>query len=66
VSRGMAGNESARPGHETLSADVFSHLSRLELLSDVSNQSFNAMSWDHKVTCSRIYRQDKREQACAE
>jgi len=65
VSTAMAGNESARPGQETLSADVFSHLSRLELLSDVSNNSFNAMSWDHKVTCFRIYRQDKREQACA-
>ncbi len=51
----------ARPGQETLSADVFSHLLRLELLSDVSNQSFNAMGWDHKVTC---YIQAR--QVCAE
>ncbi len=56
----MAGNEreseraagepaaAARP--ETLTADVFAHLSRLELLGNISNQSFLAMGWDHKVS----------------
>ena len=34
---------------ETLSADVFSHISRLGLLGSVSQNDFLSLAWDHKV-----------------
>ena len=50
-----AGESTAAARPETLTADVFAHLSRLELLGDISNQSFLAMGWDHKVTAAHTF-----------